>query len=330
MAKRRGRTEDPELPFAFVDEVRSSRRSCCGWQPPRTHDAGEVPVWLVRPHVTAGYRMNLSLAQCLLSLFYLHNETLNIWTHLFGCGLALRLAAHHWRQAADGSNLLLLGLEHEAVVVLGFLLVGALAFLASASYHLGNCGSERCCAALLQLDVTGIALLIAASFVPGVYYGFSCFPRLQSTYLTFVSVLLVVGLGVSNWPGAAGSWMTKVRNATFVSFVAIGLAMAIHWCTLVQPEARTALSGKLFLMLGLYLLGFVFYASRWPERWRPGRFNVFLHSHQLWHACVVGAFYVWFLDCRACHDLLAQRGCDAFVGPAGLDAAPRLRTRSPW
>ena len=35
-------------------------------------------VWYV------GYRVNLSPAECLRSIFQLHNETFNIWSHLIG------------------------------------------------------------------------------------------------------------------------------------------------------------------------------------------------------------------------------------------------------
>ena len=34
--------------------------------------------------ITRGYRLGLDYKQCLLSIFRLHNETINIWTHLLG------------------------------------------------------------------------------------------------------------------------------------------------------------------------------------------------------------------------------------------------------
>lgn len=42
-----------------------------------------------------------------------------------------------------------------------------------------------------------MAVLIAASFLPGAYYGFACFPDLRHTYLCVTAGLLVVGLAVS-------------------------------------------------------------------------------------------------------------------------------------
>ena len=64
------------------------------------HTADEVPEHLREPFIScsAGYRVNLTWSQCLLSLFRWHNQTLNIWTHLpftIVCViLCLRLSSH--------------------------------------------------------------------------------------------------------------------------------------------------------------------------------------------------------------------------------------------
>ena len=43
------------------------------------------------PHVKRGYRLGLSFTQCLRSMFQLHNETVNVWSHLFGAMLFVSL-----------------------------------------------------------------------------------------------------------------------------------------------------------------------------------------------------------------------------------------------
>ena len=42
-------------------------------------------------------------------------------------------------------------------------------------------------------------------------------------------------------------------------------------------------------MGSLYLLGAVFYVQRIPERWAPGYFDYWLHSHQIFHCLVLSA-----------------------------------------
>jgi hypothetical protein len=60
-------------------------------------------------------------------------------------------------------------------------------------------------------------------------------------------------------------------------------------------------------------IGFVFYKSHWPERAWPtsGRFDLWAHSHQWWHAAVVAAVVAFDRFLRA---IVAHRlglGCAA-------------------
>ncbi len=66
-------------------------------------------------------------------------------------------------------------------------------------------------------------------------------------------------------------------------------------------------------VIGLYVLGFVFYALGYPERAWPGRFDFALHSHQLWHLCVVAAVLVWYSTSADAVTLYEARGCAAFL-----------------
>ena len=56
-----------------------------------------------------------------------------------------------------------------------------------------------------------------------------------------------------------------------------------------------------------------FYASRVPERWAPGRFDLVLQSHQLWHLCVLAAIFAWYDGILRARALLHDEGCAAFV-----------------
>lgn len=60
-----------------------------------------VPDRLRRPHIFTGYRQDLTWAACFASVFRVHNETLNIWSHLVG--LAIFIAVHYdFSQSACG------------------------------------------------------------------------------------------------------------------------------------------------------------------------------------------------------------------------------------
>jgi len=323
----------------------------------------EVPTWAQRPHILNGYRPNLSFWQCLVSLFSCHNETGNIWTHLIGAIIVASLGFKKFMDADLPSPRPFAAelLGNELHVRLTFVFAAVVCLGVSAVYHTGNCThNEACCIALLRADTSGIAILIAASFLPGVYLGFACFPSLQTTYLGVVAVLLVLGLAVSfadcfdsNLPKEDGStsgiaesdikeseaalvrppserppsaprvnlsprllrkaMIQQVRIMTFSCFVALGFAVALHWCYMVSPQARSKYVSRIGSMLGSYALGFFFYASHYPERWWPGRFDFWLHSHQLWHCCVVMAVIIWWYACETLVDELGQSGCHGFI-----------------
>lgn len=51
----------------------------------RTVSYTQAPAYMQdNPHIKSGYRVNLSMKECLQSIFQLHNETFNIWSHLIG------------------------------------------------------------------------------------------------------------------------------------------------------------------------------------------------------------------------------------------------------
>ena len=68
----------------------------------------QVPGPQQSPAITSGYRRRLGYGDCFRSVFSLHNETVNIWSHLLGflCFLVLMVkdlvwAQEHIRDTAD-------------------------------------------------------------------------------------------------------------------------------------------------------------------------------------------------------------------------------------
>ncbi|MDI1493045.1 MAG: hypothetical protein OHK93_004829 [Ramalina farinacea] len=128
-------------------------------------------------YILTSYRPSTgSYTACLQSLFYLHNESVNIHSHLSGCflftfiGLFVLLFESKNVRLAD-------------VLVFSCFFVGAGACLGmSATYHLISNHSAEVARWGNQLDYVGIVLLTTGSFVPSVYYGFFCEPGLQWRY----------------------------------------------------------------------------------------------------------------------------------------------------
>ena len=171
-------------------------------------------------------------------------------------------------------------------------LAGAMTCLAvSAAAHLLACHSRRFDRLFWQLDYAGIAVMIVASFFPPVYYAFLGDARTQLLYLSLITALglLVVGLMLS--PARSSPRLRHLRAGLFVCMALSGAVPALHALALHWGHRECHLALALELVMGLvYAAGAGFYVSRVPERWRPGKFDCVGHSHQIFHVLVlVGA-----------------------------------------
>ena len=75
-------------------------------------------------------------------------------------------------------------------------------------------------------------------------------------------------------------------------------------------------------MLLLYLLGFTFYISHWPERQWPRQFDVFLSSHQFWHVLIVLAVRVWHFNLLQVFQFRSLSVCISSASAPGLQIPP--------
>ncbi|KAG6552870.1 hypothetical protein Mapa_005525 [Marchantia paleacea] len=260
------------------------------------------------------YRCDWPLRETVLSLFSIHNETLNIWTHLVGFLLFLGLAVYtatvlptlmQLSGFTSISSFQKLGLKEGEVLVsvlppseelitrwpFFVFLGGAMCCLMfSSTYHLLNCHSQRLHSILHRLDHAGIAVLIAASFFPPIYYSFLCFPALRRLYLSGVTLIALTTIIFASLPRFRTPEFRKYRAMLFFCTGASGVfpgahRLAIYWH---EPLAFKGLEYEIAMGL-MYGVGAVLYAARIPERFKPGRFDIVGHSHQIFHVLVVFA-----------------------------------------
>lgn len=142
----------------------------------------DLPPWRRDNHyIRSGYRQSrASYAHSLRSLFYLHNESVNIWTHLLGAVVALAAAAYVYQVVHPRYETA----EPADVAVFACFFGGATACLGmSATFHALSNHSETVAKWGNKLDYTGIVALIVGSYFPALYYGFFCRPALMEVYL---------------------------------------------------------------------------------------------------------------------------------------------------
>ena len=147
----------------------------------------DLPSWQQDNHyIQSGYRpASESFRRSFASLGYLHNESVNIYSHLIGAVLFMILGTLLYTVIKPRYN----SATSSDILAFGFFFAGAALCLGmSATYHAISNHSPRVARFGNKLDYVGIVFLITGSFIPSIYYGFYCHPHLQELYWTMVSV----------------------------------------------------------------------------------------------------------------------------------------------
>ncbi|SPJ73175.1 related to PHO36 - regulatory role in lipid and phosphate metabolism [Fusarium torulosum] len=244
--------------------------------------------------ILSGYRQSQnSYTHSFRSLFYMHNESVNIWSHLLGAIVFIASAAYvdrvvrpRYASASSTDVLVFACFFGGAVVCLGM----------SATFHTLLNHSATVAKWGNKLDYTGIVALIVGSYVPALYYGFFCLPNLMTAYLWVICVL-GTGCGLVSWIERfrTPTWR-PYRTAMFIGLGVSGVVPVIHGACiygLQGLEERMSLSWVV-LHGAMYIFGAVLYAVRWPERSAPGSFDIWGNSHQIFHVFVILAAVTHF------------------------------------
>ncbi|CAK9295481.1 unnamed protein product [Gordionus sp. m RMFG-2023] len=222
-----------------------------------------------------GHRPQLeSFIQCFRSIFRIHTETVNIWTHLLGCIAFLVVAAYFisrpsnqvlWRE-----KLIFGSFFFSAILCLGF------SFL----FHTMSCHSEKMGKLFSRLDYCGITFLIMGSCVPWLYYSFYCQPYIKFGYLTLIILLGIICLVISFWERFGDPDYRWLRAGLFITFGCSGVVPALHYTIAngIYTAMTLGVMGWVGLMGLLYIVGTLMYAFRVPERFFPGKFDLWVNE----------------------------------------------------
>jgi len=284
----------------------------------------ELPQWLQEnDYLLFGHRPELgSFKSCVKSMFKLHTETYNIWSHLIGCLLFIGIASSIMLSNLDFTDKLMIGIYAISVII---------CFGLSTFYHILACHSRTIGNLFCRLDYCGICILISGSFFPCIYYGFYCdfYPKILYTILVIIlsSITVVFSLNEKfNQPH-----FKPLRALVFFSFAISGVLPFLHWLTVQDWFSVSNLRFSLICLMSmavLYILGAVLYAMRIPERWKPGAFDIHLHSHQLFHLCVVAGaiMHLQGIYGMATHRLENMCESDPSYYPSYSESAEQLGT----
>lgn len=269
----------------------------------------DLPVpWRVNPHITRGYRFSANKKECIVSMFQLSNETINIWSHGLGLVLVVALAffsqlivpyffptspfsplssspePSFWTNAFPASS------PADYFFLFTFLFAAAKCLVCSTLWHtMSSIADQTLLERFACVDYTGISLLIAASIVSTEYAAFYCEPVSRWTYIILTLTLGIAGSILPWHPTFNRADMSGARVLFYVTLGATGFA----------PMAQLAYyrgwdwTGAFYAPIGksvlVYLLGAMIYAAKLPEKIGPkGWFDYVGGSHNIWHMAVLG------------------------------------------
>ncbi|CAH8490607.1 unnamed protein product [Schistosoma turkestanicum] len=240
--------------------------------------------------ILSGYRKpSTSFTLSILSVFRMHNETLNIWTQIIP---TLFFVVQ-----------LVLNFFHVGERFLLIYLVTAVTFLSvSSCAHTFSCLSPGARHICFFLDYIGISLYSCGSAV--CYYAFALplgylrpspvlFLNLSDVFLFFSVLFCISGTYLSCqtrfWkPSIMRNIIRMGAFGIVLFYVGAPILWRLYTCTYMAEEYETSECKSLYYWNLHFLLLFsagCLYVSHFPERVFPGRFDIFGHSHQIFHVC---------------------------------------------
>ncbi|CAD5231035.1 unnamed protein product [Bursaphelenchus okinawaensis] len=244
----------------------------------------ELPDWLKdNEYLLHNHRPPLNdIAQCIKSVGCFHTETMNIWSHFVG---ALMFVA---AMIVFLSAPITQSLENKLIFLIFFAgIITCLLF--STLFHAIHCHSEKMFKTVIKLDYCGVILSMCTSFVPWTYYAFYCQRIYMWVYIAQIASLSIGALIVSLMDRFAAP---KYRPLRALVFSGLGLSLMIPLVHLIYQNGLNyafQYAGLAWLLLNLLFsaVGLTMYCLQLPERFKPGYFDIFGHSHQIMHVLTV-------------------------------------------
>lgn len=237
----------------------------------------ELPSWLQDNHyIRSGYRAeSRSLWRSLKSVAAVHNETVNIWTHLLPSivflGFLAYFSFYEIGAAAEGNKRAWLGLNADAsrsgggsllyrvavalqspsvsstdlFVFLVFFSGASAMFTCSWSYHTMSNHSPGVARWWNKADYLGIVCMILGSFAPSLYYGYYCDPFRLKAYLYVLNSLGAACAVVTAMDRFRTPAWRPYRAGMFVLLGLSAVVPVVEGLVSEQLRARNSPIGKL-------------------------------------------------------------------------------------
>ncbi|KAJ3493018.1 hypothetical protein NLG97_g5000 [Lecanicillium saksenae] len=239
-------------------------------------------------YILRGYRTpKADCREILTSLTFLHNETCNVYTHLIGAILLPVIAALIMRGFLYSQFFFASGMDYAMFGI--FFWCTECCLLLSTAFHLLASRSREVVNFWCRMDLVSIVIFTMGSIVPGIYYIYFC-----ESYWRRIHWVVAITSGFStsallSLPVFSTILWRRIRIGAFVVLGASALIPLIH------GSHRYGLNGSTIHLLQI------------PERFAPGRFDIWGSSHQIFHVailCAIAVHTVGLIQAfTACHTM---------------------------
>ncbi|PSN67548.1 hemolysin-III family protein [Corynespora cassiicola Philippines] len=250
----------------------------------------EMPEWFQRESnqwILHGYRpISGSAHASFCSWSYIHNESVNIYSHLIPA-VVFFLGEWYIQQyfASRYSGVT----SPDFIVFSIFMLTAATCLSLSATYHTLMNHSQYMEHFCLRLDMLGVVIFILGDLVLGIYMVFWCETLPRNIYWSMIGVFGTLTIFMTMHPKFQGSKYRLFRALMFVATGLSGVAPLIHGLNVFGMSQMMQKAFPYTLAkAGCLLSGTSFYATRFPESRYPGKFDLW-GSHSIFHILVVCA-----------------------------------------
>ena len=248
----------------------------------RNYDKSDINKYTYRSiigskYIISGYRMNYSFSQTLLSLFSIHNETINIWTHLIPVFINIGLI---YSNPTTENIIFLVG---TLPIFLFSSLFHLFLPLARSLYHYHY---------FIFFDLLGITLGIT-SIETYIFYKY-----IHNYTIHFFLFCIFHNLLCSIPFCHYQKNITQLRNNCITNLTLLTLSILFYLLLFIQPSLTTILRTlpTLLIINSLFILSFKKNLIEYfPEKYIERKFDILGASHQLWHLIVNIYIYGLFL-----------------------------------
>lgn len=256
----------------------------------------ELSPWQQDNHyIKSGYiKETRSYRKCAESLLYLHNETVNVYSHLIPGTLVLTAVSLYLHYASEYK-------DHAFWETCNFYLFGIAAttcLLLSLTFHCIKCHSKEVDKFGNQCDYFGIVVMITCLLILIINFAFYDVRGARDFFITIFVILGSICGVLTLHPKFRSNVYRPLRASMFITFGLSGVLPVLFSMYKFGFEKTSERCSFHWLLLEgiFYITGAVLYAVRIPERFGEvsevyNRFDIFGASHQIFHFFVVIAAY---------------------------------------